>query len=290
MPCYHPVRVSILRKARPSGGRRIRDTQVVPCGRCLGCRAEQARQWAVRISHEARCHESAWFVTLTYDDAFLPEHGSLVPSDFRNFIRALRRSQDGKISYYGCGEYGPYSSRPHYHAVLFGADFSDQHLWRRSANGDSWRSASLERAWRFGHSEFGAVTWASASYVAGYVRKKVAAQENPEYYLRVSDETGEIVEVQPEFSRMSLRPALGKRWIEKYWKDVYPRDYVVIEGVKAKPPRYYDKWMDQNHPDVMADVREARWDPEKDDSKENRLAKEAHHAARLKLFNQRVQL
>lgn len=288
MPCYHPSRVGVLRKGDP--GRRVRDVIQVPCGSCLGCRSEQARQWAVRILHESRCHDQSWFVTLTYDDESLPEHGSLRPDDFKGFVRALRRRSERPISYYGCGEYGSHTARPHYHAVLFGADFSDKSLWAHRDTGTSWRSPTLESCWKLGHSEFSPVTFASASYVAGYVRKKVAARANPEYYLRVNEETGEIVEVVPEFSRMSLRPAIGKRWIEKHWQDVYPKDYVVVEGFESKPPRYYDKWLEKHHPYVFADVSEKRWNPEKDESKRNLEAKEAHHRARVQLFNQRVQI
>lgn len=122
---------------------------------------------------------------------------------------------------------------------------------------------------------------ASASYVAGYVRKKVRAAD----YVRANPITGELLE--PEFARMSLRPAIGKRWIEKYWQDVYPRDYVVIDGKEAKPPRYYDKWMDANHPEVMEEVRAKRWDELEDVSKRELAAREAHHIDRDELFSRR---
>ena len=43
---------------------------------------------------------------------------------------------------------------------------------------------------------------------------------------------------------MSLKPGIGASWMEKYADEVYPRDYVVVNGKKAKPPRYYDKMLD----------------------------------------------
>lgn len=242
----------------------------------------------------------AWFVTLTYDDQNLPENGSLDPDHFRSFIRAMRESE-GSLSYYGCGEYGDQYSRPHYHAVLFGPEFSDRVPIDGRQGPNVFSSDYLGDTWGRGITEFSSVTLASASYVAGYVRKKVAAMENPDLYTRVDPDTGELVSVTPEFARMSRRPAIGKRWIEKNWQHVYAHDRVVIDGHEMKPPRYYDKWMETDHsgterpcPDGCDEHRERilevkydRWDPDFDDSAYKRQAREAIHTARVGLFQQR---
>jgi len=228
--------------------------QVVPCGRCVGCRAEQGRQWAVRMMHESRMHASSVFVTLTLDDEHLNENSELCAKDFSRFVKRLRKTQQKRISYFGCGEYGEISSRPHYHALLFGVEFLDSDIGFDSSRPDVWRSKDLEDTWGRGICEGGSVTMASASYVAGYIRKKVRAKE----YTRCNPRTGELL--KPEFARMSLRPAIGRRWIKRWWRDVYPRDFVVIDGVEAKPPRYYDKYMDEIHPEIMETVRQKRCD------------------------------
>ena len=44
----------------------------LPCGHCLGCRSDQARMWSNRLLMESFYHDSAYFVTLTYDDLHLP--------------------------------------------------------------------------------------------------------------------------------------------------------------------------------------------------------------------------
>jgi uncharacterized protein YcbK (DUF882 family) len=98
------------------------DDQIVPCGRCIGCRAEQSRQWAVRMMHEARMHESNCFITLTYDQENLPENASLRPQDLSGFIKNLRKTQSRRISFFGCGEYDmalQSNSTPHKIAVHF---------------------------------------------------------------------------------------------------------------------------------------------------------------------------
>jgi len=259
----------------------------VPCGKCIGCRADQARDWAIRIMHEAQMHEDAWFVTLTYNDKEIPQDDSLSPAHLRKFIKTLRRDHQQKISYYACGEYGESTKRPHYHAVLFGPHFLDKYPHYSRHNSQVWRSPYLESRWPYGHSEFSAVNHASASYTAGYVRKKLTAKQDPNRNLRVYEETGEIVEVQPEFSRMSLKPAIGKTWLEKYWEETYTHDRVVVEGKEFKPPRYYDKWMSEHHPDVLIDVKLKRdaaavWRPP-----EKVAAQETIHKARSALFEKR---
>ena len=39
----------------------------IPCGRCIGCRLDYSRQWAVRALHESMLHKDNTFVTLTFD-------------------------------------------------------------------------------------------------------------------------------------------------------------------------------------------------------------------------------
>lgn len=47
----------------------VSDIKLIPCGKCIGCRIDKARDWAVRISCEALTSKyRSWFLTLTYDD------------------------------------------------------------------------------------------------------------------------------------------------------------------------------------------------------------------------------
>lgn len=253
----------------------------VGCGLCLGCRKEQARHWTVRCLHESTQHDESVFVTLTYDEDWLPQYGTLSPEDSRAFIKRLRRYHEATraetwertLSYYLVGEYGDLSSRPHYHALLFGISFPDKRIARTDPSGNVWESKILSKLWRYGRSEFSTVTPGSAAYVTQYATKKVAAKDggvekfyddagnsfyHPRIYTRVDDRTGELVPVVPEYSRVSKNPAVGKRWIAKYYQDVYPRDYVLVAGHEAKPPRYYDKWLEKNHPDLWRKVHRKR--------------------------------
>ncbi len=288
MPCYHPIEVAIVRKSIYTD-RRLSSMETVPCGSCVGCRAEQGRQWAVRMMHESRMHKDNCFVTLTLDDEHLNGNSELCARDFSRFVKDLRKTQERRISFFGCGEYGERTGRPHYHALLFGLDLLDCASGFDSRRPHVWRSKTLDDIWGRGLCEGGSVTMASASYVAGYIRKKVKAKD----YARANPSTGELLE--PEFARMSLRPAIGKDWIERWWNDVYPRDFVVIDGVEAKPPRYYDKWMDfedekggtAERRQIMEDVRQKRMDESVEKTNYQLQAGEKILKSRINLFASR---
>lgn len=242
---------------KPISGYRCRDGTVrfydkndgdpieVPCGQCVGCRLERSRQWAVRCMHEAQMHKEKTFVTFTYDDDYLPIGGSLRYRDYQLFMMRLIK-KFGPVRFYMCGEYGAQTFRPHYHSILFGVDFSDKVRYRKGSDG-TWLydSAVLKKLWPWGDTCFGDVTFQSAAYVSRYCMAKVTGSAAAEHYKSVDLYTGEALDRVPEFNRMSLKPGIGAEWFEKFKKDVYPRNYVVINGVKCKPPKYYDKLFDK---------------------------------------------
>ena len=246
----------------------------LPCGQCVGCRLERSRQWAMRCMHEAQSHQSNCFITLTYDDTHLPSDQSLAYPDFQKFIKRLRKHLGTtKIRYYMAGEYGENFGRPHFHACIFGHDFHDKKLWKRTPAGSKlYRSADLEALWPFGYSSIGDVNFESAAYVARYIMKKVTGKKSSEHYEEINDETGEIVKRVPEFNKMSLKPGIGAEWYKKFKSDVYPHDYVIVRGKKMKPPKAYDKLYKKSNPyefDEILYTREknAKLNPDNHDPK-----------------------
>lgn len=257
MPCYHPmpaVRMgdgSVKFISRSKRG--VEASLELPCGQCIGCRLERSRQWAIRCMHEASLHESNAFVTLTYDDQNLPHGGSLCYRDFQLFMKRLRKLV-GKVTFYVGGEYGEELARPHFHACIFGYDFPDKVYFKKSSDGSKlYTSDLLGKLWPLGMSSTGSVTFASAAYIARYCVQKVNGQLAESHYRVITDD-GEIVDRVPEFNHMSLKPAVGKRWLEKFQTDVYPRDYVVVNGVRTKPPKYYDIIFERENPGVFSDL------------------------------------
>jgi len=292
MPCFHPmpaVRMSdgsVKFISRNKKG--VEGDLSLPCGQCVGCRLERSRQWAMRCVHESSLHEANAFITLTYSDEYLPPSRSLVYSDFQKFMKRLRKRTGAKVSFYVGGEYGELEMRPHFHACLFGYDFPDKKHFKKSASGESlYTSALLESLWPFGLCSVGSVTFQSAAYIARYCMKKVNGDAAKSHYEFV-DENGEIHDRLPEFNHMSLKPAIGKRWLEKFQTDVFPRDYVVINGVKTKPPKYYDRLFSKdNELSFQEIVAQREYDAElnlADNSYERLFVKETVVKARVGLL------
>lgn len=199
--------------------------------------------------HEASLHDQNAFITLTYSDKYLPHRGQLVYADYQKFMKRLRKRARTKVRFFMCGEYGEDTQRPHYHGLLFGWDFPDKEPWRKLDSGCKvYTSKMLEELWPFGHSSIGQVTFESAAYVARYCVKKVTGKGAADHYARC-DDLGEY-QLEPEFAHMSLKPGIGKPWLDKFGTDVYPHDYVVVNGKEVKPPKYYDKVLAAEDPET----------------------------------------
>lgn len=255
MACFHPLKAFQLEDGKivfSDPGDARRDLEL-PCGQCVGCRLERSRQWAVRIMHESQMHDTSLFVTLTYDDEHLESY-SLVYRDFQLFMKKLRKYFDGKgVRFYMCGEYGDNFGRPHFHVVLFGCFFDDREFFTELSSGSKlYTSKALAKLWGKGFCSIGDVTFESAAYVARYVMKKMTGTAAEQHYQLLDERTGEVIDRVPEFCRMSLKPGIGADWYEKFKKEVYPRDEVVMNGSKFKPPRYYDKRFDKDESFPMA--------------------------------------
>lgn len=250
MACYHPLRGYRSRHVGETGSRPIvfsrsegySDLPVdLPCGQCIGCRLERSRQWAVRCHHEASLHARNSFVTLTFDDEHLPASRSVDVRDLQLFMKRLRKRFGAGIRFYGCGEYGDALGRPHYHVCLFNFRPDDLVLFREKDGNRLYKSQVLDDIWGQGFTITGDVTFQSAAYVARYIMKKINGDRSTSHYETVDPITGEIFSVKPEFTSMSRRPGIGKGWLDKYKGDVYNYDYVIINGKKVRPPKYYDK-------------------------------------------------
>lgn len=237
----------------------------IPCGQCVNCRLRRARDWATRCVHEAQMHEHNEYITLTYDDDHYTP--SLIYRDFQLFMKRLRKQRacfdvttwQYTPRYYMAGEYGELNGRPHFHAALFGVRFSDrQFLKNTSAGYPIYTSKTLEDLWRYGYSSTADVTFESAAYIARYIMKKITGDNAAQHYETINEATGEITTRTPEFNRMSLKPAIGARWIERYQGDVYPHDRVVINGTQFKPPRYYDEYLKLKHQDEHQQIKNNR--------------------------------
>lgn len=260
----------------------------IPCGKCIGCRMEYSRQWANRCMLELQYHKSAYFVTLTYNDYFVPisyypdkETGEALPSftlrkrDFQLFMKRLRfKFSDQKIRFFACGEYGPSTFRPHYHAIIFGLELPDLVPLPNQIRGNQYYSSrSLEEVWssdvetpslipgdlpsrsgrcQIGHVTITNVTWETCAYTARYITKKLNGPE-AQFYTDFS--------LAPPFVLMSRRPGIARQWYEDH-PGCMETDYINIKtaegGRKFRPPHYYDKIYDGEFPEESARNKEIR--------------------------------
>jgi len=225
--------------------------QTMKCGKCLGCRVDHAKEWTVRMVHEAQMYDENCFITLTYDQENLPKGGTLVKEDFTAFLKRLRehvsRKEDKTFRFYMCGEYGEKYARPHYHAILFGYDFKDKIATFTGKKNIDYMSDELTKIWGKGRATIGTVTQQSCGYVASYVLKKTKKPKSNDGWEKLFNIRQDIR--IPEYSQMSRDGFIGKPWLEQFYKDVYGvDDFVVIDNKKYQIPRAYDEWYKKQYP------------------------------------------
>lgn len=175
------------------------------CGQCLPCRFNARRVWQTRMIFEARMHPFNSFVTLTYDNDNLPKDGSVRPAELLQFLDRLRHRKGVQpFRYFGVGEYGDETQRPHYHAALFNFPHCiyGQSTYARTGRETCCKHCDLVRdVWGKGHIYLGKLEPDSAGYVAGYVAKKMTRKDDPRLNGR-----------HPEFARQSRMPGIGANY------------------------------------------------------------------------------
>lgn len=160
------------------------------CQQCMPCRINRRRLWTSRLMLESLTSGSSFFVTLTYDENNYPSGGTLIPEHLQLFIKRFRRKIEPlKARYYGVGEYGDISHRPHYHIALFISE---------SETIENIQVLCAE-TWKLGFTYVGELNPQSSAYIVGYVTKKMTTSLD----IRLKGR-------KPEFARMSRRPGLGR--------------------------------------------------------------------------------
>lgn len=157
---------------------------------------------------ESQCHEHSFFSTFTYEE--VPRGGTLVKDHICSTFHRLRKLASGRskaVRFFAVGEYGDQLSRPHYHAAVFGLSPQESELITRAWHGlrDSEHGACP------GFCYHGSLTPDSASYIAGYVTKKLTNKDDPVVAARLGERA-------PEFAVMSRRPGIGVLGLEAFIK------------------------------------------------------------------------
>jgi hypothetical protein len=268
MPCYNPLTAwkvdGQIVFNPPSGSYGLLKPFNLPCSKCIGCRMNYARSWALRCQLESQFHKDNCFITLTFNNEELekrPNPWSVDVRDFQLFMKKFRKRVKKPIQFFHCGEYGEKNFRPHYHALIFGHDFripSSINTVKKygSKKYPLYESSELTALWGRGHTTVGELNFDTASYTARYVTKKIKGEATK---INIDPVTGEVSEINDVYCTMSRASAIGKKHYDKYKHNIYPNDFIVNQnGVKMKPPRYFDKLYSEEFPKKFEEIKNRR--------------------------------
>ena len=203
--------------------------KTVPCGRCEACLCNKANDWVTRLRAETQAATSAYFLTLTYEDHFLPRNKNGLPGfslqDMTRFIQNLRNKVPDKIRYYYVCEYGDPDGgyRPHYHMCLWNWP---PEVDLMTACGKSWVDSKGRMMSIWLPEMVKPLVTEHILYVTKYIHKKATVKSG----------------YDKPFMRCSRRPGIGAQLLSKEFVDFYresPASQVYIDGEQYYMPRYY---------------------------------------------------
>jgi hypothetical protein len=271
MPCYNPLLAwkvgGKITFHPPPGTVNILKPFNLPCSKCIGCRLNYARSWALRCELEAFAHKDNCFITLTFSNEMLQKREnphSVDVNDFQKFMKRFRKKYNKNIRFFHCGEYGEKTYRPHYHALIFGHDFriktKTNTVEKYGKKYPLYNSSDLCELWPFGHSTVGELNFDTASYTARYVTKKIKGDVSN---IHINPETGEVSKINDVYCTMSTGrktgDGIGAKYYHEHKDQIYGNDFIVNgNGIKMKPPRYFDKLYEIDNPDGFEALKKAR--------------------------------
>lgn len=211
------------------------------CGKCLKCLMKRKAQWSFRMVEEQRNSFSSYFVTLTYNDEYVPYGDSghtINKNDHFNFIKELKRLETpklmdkrkqisneelkriktrtrefGKLKYYGVSEYGDRTYRPHWHYILFNV--------RDIGN--------INNAWPYGIVQVDECNVNTIDYVLKYMLKEQ------------KDAKADGRQVEVSFMSKGLGLSVADESFINYINEPRGNQVVNSRGSKIPLPRYYRK-------------------------------------------------
>lgn len=255
------------------------DYDEVGCGKCEICKTERSKQWAVKAECEGRVWKLKTFLTLTYNGEHLPKNRKLDRTHMTKFWKRLRyhveagkfniqqetiptnplletferrRKNKKPIRYIQCGEYGPKTKRPHYHAVVFNFKPDDLRRYSRDRRGYwLYTSKKINDIWGKGYVIIGNATTETAAYVARYCTKKYMKTE--EEIIRMKNKK------QLEYITASSLGFIGYPWFINHKDEIMRNNGIIMttkkgtylamipkvmrERLKREYPEWYD-WYD----------------------------------------------
>lgn len=222
--------------------RTLKGGRVVPCGKCLACRASYSDEWIARFMCESKAfRRGAFFGTLTYNDEALPSDKCLNSKHVADYFKRVKKRlklYDVGFRYTYCGEYGTNYGRPHYHFICCGMsdrDVTASDIQRfRKVLEDCWtehQQGSFVYITEIRNAE------ASIRYLINYTNKTKGywAVHAGESKKEFEERTGRIA----PFVRYSH--GISSSYIEENINKIDELDYLEFGGHKFAVPRYFRK-------------------------------------------------
>lgn len=162
--------------------------------------------------------------------------------------------------FWGIGEYGDKSNRPHYHLIAWNLPDT---WFKYDPIHKQYYSEKIEKLWNKGLIHIGTVTQQSIHYVAKYALKELT--NNPNEWSMVEE----------PFCIMSRRPGIGQAFINDRTKNYFNNTldpYATIENNFKYPlPRFYTQqlWDDETRSKVAEKAR--LWSEEKEERERKQI-------------------
>lgn len=225
-----------------------------PCGKCALCQAKRRRDWSFRLGVELNHSVSAYFVTMTYDEANMPRVngvGTLHKKDCQLFLKRLRNAQRKLlIQYLKCEKYRyPYIKQSLWNRLVnykidkYGfTDLKQVRYYLVGEYGDRTRrphyhalifnlmpsiKENIANVWRLGSCKVGTVTPSSINYCTKYMLKQQFGKKDWR---------------EKPFTLMSRRPAIGYQYLDKNSKYHKDNETITVRNVNGNfqaMPRFY---------------------------------------------------
>ena len=257
------------------------DCAEIGCGKCEICRIEKSKEWATKGWCENEMWKNKIFITLTYNNENLPDDRKLKRADIQKFWKDLRyhiykttkkaqkidltaekqnleeiyhatweefkpprRKNNFPIRYLNCGEYGPKTKRPHYHAIIWNFKPTDLRRYSKDRRG-YWlfTSDKLNKIWNKGFIIIGDVNAQTCAYVARYCTKKYTRTDEEQERMKKKKQT--------EFIGASSIGFIGYYYWEKFKESIKKAGGIIMKSKEhtflAKLPKAMQKkWKEED--------------------------------------------
>lgn len=264
MMCYSPIRLDTNQYFLKHGViLSHKKFFSVPCGKCLACLSQKAKEWTMRLSHEWYYYNenTSMFITLTYDNENIPSDYGLHKRDIQLFMKRLRKELDKeniKVKYFVAGEYGFQKKRPHYHMILFGMPNVSSELIRDVNK----YSVDYKLKGQYKLSRYDRLLW--NKWKKGNIRIGYCSLQSLQYCSLYTLKGNHIVINRKEYKELygkekpyrAVSKGIGKRYVIENKLNLVENLKINYNGVDTSIPRSYLNWLEKENIDIRDKLKE----------------------------------